>query len=320
MNLSKKKMMNPRNAYGETLLKLGEKHPNLVVLDADLSKSTKTILFAKKYRERFFEMGVAEANMISAAAGLASCGKIPFVSTFAVFATGRVYDQIRMDLAYSKSNVKIFATHGGISVGKDGASHQMIEDIALMRVLPNMTVLAPSDAVETAKIVECMAETNGPMYARIGRADAPLIYSKEFIDVLEIGKGILVKEGSDLTLLATGTMVDPAIDAQTELKKKGISTQVIDMHTIKPLDEKLILKAARDTGAIITLEEHSVIGGLGAAVAETIMEQYTGSPIRFLRMGIRDQFCESGNPADLLEKYHLNTKHIVKKAEQMLKS
>jgi len=320
MNLSKKKMMNPRNAYGETLLKLGEKHPNLVVLDADLSKSTKTILFAKKYRERFFEMGVAEANMISAAAGLASCGKIPFVSTFAVFATGRVYDQIRMDLAYSKANVKIFATHGGISVGKDGASHQMIEDIALMRVLPNMTVLAPSDAVETAKIVECMSETKGPMYARIGRADAPLIYSKEFIDILEIGKGIVVKDGSDITLIATGTMVDPALDAQTELKKKGISAQVIDMHTIKPLDEKLVLKATRDNGAIITLEEHSVIGGLGAAVAETIMEQYTGDPIRFLRMGIRDQFCESGNPADLLEKYQLNTKHIVKQAEQLLKS
>ena len=320
MSISKKQMMNPRNAYGETLLKLGKKHPNLVVLDADLSKSTKTILFAKKYRERFFEMGVAEANMISAAAGLASCGKIPFVSTFAVFATGRVYDQIRMDLAYSKSNVKIFATHGGISVGKDGASHQMIEDIALMRVLPNMTVLAPSDAVETAKIVECMAETHGPMYARIGRADAPLIYSKEFIDILEIGKGIVVKDGSDITLIATGTMVDPALDAQRNLKKKGISAQVIDMHTIKPLDEKLVLKATRDNGAIITLEEHSVIGGLGAAVAETIMEQYTGDPIRFLRMGIRDQFCESGNPADLLEKYQLNTKHIVKKAEQLLKS
>lgn len=311
-------MANPRNAYGETLVKLGEKYPNLVVLDADLSKSTKTIMFAKKYPERFFEMGIAEANMISTAAGLASCGKIPFASTFAVFATGRVYDQIRIDLAYSQANVKIFATHGGISVGKDGASHQMIEDIALMRVLPNMTVLAPSDATQTGKIVELMATNKGPMYARIGRANAPLIYDKEYIESVELGKGMMVEDGSDVTIIACGTMVDPAIDARKTLLKQGINVQVIDMHTIKPLDEKLVIKCAKETGAIITAEEHSIIGGLGGAIAETLAEN--SLPVRFRRMGIKDRFCESGEPKDLLEKYGLNEKHIVKNVKDLLKN
>ncbi|MBU0498009.1 MAG: transketolase family protein, partial [Candidatus Thermoplasmatota archaeon] len=200
-----KNMYNPRNAYGETLVELGKRIPEIVVLDADLSKSTKTILFARQFPHRFFEMGIAEANMMSAAAGLASCGKIPFASTFAVFATGRVYDQIRMGIAYSNANVKIFATHGGISVGKDGASHQMIEDIALMRVLPNMRVFAPSDATQTRKIVELMAMNFGPMYARIGRANAPLIYSSEDVSDIQIGKGMLCKEGHDVTLIACGT-------------------------------------------------------------------------------------------------------------------
>lgn len=311
-----KKMVNPRNAYGEALIELGKKHKNLVVLDADLSKSTKTIMFAKKYPERFFEMGIAEANMITTAAGLASCGKIPFVSTFAVFATGRVYDQIRMDLAYSKANVKIFATHGGISVGKDGVSHQMIEDIALMRVLPNMTVLAPSDATQTGKIVHLMAEKEGPMYARVGRADAPLIYEKKDLNDMKIGKGITVIDGSDITLIATGTMVEPALEAQKTLKKDKISARVIDMHTLKPLDEKLILKCAKETNAIITAEEHSIIGGLGAAVAEILADK--NIDIKFHRMGIKDIFCESGNPADLLEKYQLNEKHMVKFAKKLV--
>ena len=212
-------MVNPRNAYGEALIELGRKHPELVVLDADLSKSTKTIMFAKKYPDRFFEMGIAEANMMSTAAGLASCGKLPFVSTFAVFATGRVYDQIRMDIAYSCANVKIFATHGGISVGKDGASHQMIEDIALMRVLPNMTVIAPSDATQTHKLVELMAETKGPMYARVGRASAPVIYKKEDIKDIKIGKGMLIEDGTDISIIACGTMVEPALNAQKTLLK-----------------------------------------------------------------------------------------------------
>jgi transketolase len=316
--VSKKVMMNPRNAYGETLVELGKRYPNLVVLDADLSKSTKTIMFAKKYPDRFFEMGIAEANMISTAAGLASCGKIPFVSTFAVFATGRVYDQIRMDIAYSEANVKIFATHGGISVGKDGASHQMIEDIALMRVLPNMTVLAPSDAPQTSKIVELMAATKGGMYARVGRANAPVIYDENDLKDLKIGKGITVENGSsDITIIACGTMVEPALAAQKTLLKQGIKARVVDMHTIKPLDEKLVIRCAKETNAIITAEEHSIIGGLGSAVAETLAENNLS--IKFTRMGIKDIFCESGDPKDLLEKYELNEKHIVKTVKTLTK-
>ena len=310
-------MVNPRNAYGEALIDLGNKFKNLVVLDADLSKSTKTIMFAKKFPERFFEMGIAEANMITTAAGLASCGKLPFVSTFAVFATGRVYDQIRMDIAYSNANVKIFATHGGISVGKDGVSHQMIEDIALMRVLPNMTVIAPSDAIQTGKIVHLMAEKHGPMYSRVGRADAPLIYEKKDVEEMEIGKGMIVKEGSDISLISSGTMVEPALEAQKTLEKKGINARVIDMHTVKPIDENLILKCVKETNAIITAEEHSIIGGLGAAVAEILAEKNLTT--KFLRMGIKDTFCESGNPSDLLEKYQLNEKHMVKNAIKLLK-
>jgi transketolase len=310
-------MVNPRNAYGDTLVELGKKHKNLVVLDADLSKSTKTFKFAEKFPKRFFEMGIAEANMISTAAGLASCEKIPFVSTFAVFATGRVYDQIRIDVAYSKANVKIFATHGGISVGKDGASHQMIEDLALMRALPNMRVFAPSDATMTEKIVTLMAENVGPMYARVGRANAPLIYSKKDLNEVEIGKAMTVKEGSDITFICTGTMVKPALEAREELLKDGVKARVIDMHTIKPLDEDLIKKCTQETNGIITAEEHSVIGGLGAAVAETIAEK--GLKTKFYRMGIRDTFCESGNPDDLLEKYKLNKKYMIKNAKKMLK-
>jgi len=313
-------MKNPRNAYGEKLVELGGKHEDIVVLDADLSKSTKTILFAKKYPQRFFEMGIAEANMISVAAGLASTGKIPFASTFAVFATGRVYDQIRMDVAYSYANVKIFATHGGISVGKDGASHQMIEDIALMRVLPNMTVLAPSDYTQTGMIVERMAETEGPIYARIGRADAPVIYTQEYMEQLRIGKGMIVEDGDDVSILACGTMVDVAIDAHHLLEKRGISAKIIDMHTIKPLDIRLIENCLNKTGAIITIEEHSIIGGLGGAVAETLAETYSKKSCRFKRMGIKDQFCESGTPKDLFEKYKLNKKYLAIEVENLLKN
>jgi transketolase len=315
--MKKKEMANPRDAYGETLVELGGKHPNIVVLDADLSKSTKTILFAKKYPDRFFEMGIAEANMISAAAGLASCGKIPFASTFAVFATGRVYDQIRIDVAYSEANVKIFATHGGISVGKDGASHQMIEDLTLMRVLPNMTVLAPSDATQTRRLVELMATTQGPMYARIGRANAPLLYTKEDLKDIEIGKGLITKEGSDASIIACGTMVDQAVDAQEQLAKEGVSARVVDMHTIKPLDEKLVLRCLRDTNAIVTVEEHSIIGGLGGAVSEVLAEN--GSSVHFKRIGVQDMFCESGEPEELFDKYGLSTSHIIKTVKKLLK-
>jgi len=312
-----KKLVNPRDAYGEALVELGKKYKNIVVLDADLSKSTKTILFAKEFPNRFFEMGIAEANMISVAAGLASTGKIPFVSTFAVFATGRVYDQIRMDVAYSKANVKIFATHGGISVGKDGASHQMIEDLSLMRVLPNMTVIAPSDAVQTKHLVTLMAETPGPMYARIGRANAPILYSEQQMESLSLGKGMVVHEGNDISIIACGTMVDSALDAAQGLKKQGIGARVIDMHTIKPLDTALIQQCVQQTNALITTEEHSIIGGLGGAVAEFLAEQNMHVP--FQRIGIRDIFCESGDPNDLWEKYKLNSKHLMTFCIQLLK-
>lgn len=315
--MNKKVMANPRDAYGETLVELGGKYPNIVVLDADLSKSTKTILFAKKYPERFFEMGIAEANMISAAAGLASCGKVPFASTFAVFATGRVYDQIRIDVAYSEANVKIFATHGGISVGKDGASHQMIEDLTLMRVLPNMTVLAPSDSTQTRRLVELMATTPGPMYARIGRANSPVLYTKEDLKDLEIGKGWIAREGSDVSIIACGTMVDQAVDASEQLQKEGLSVRVVDMHTIKPLDEKLVLKCAKNSNAVVTVEEHSVIGGLGGAVSEVLAEQ--GLSVPFQRIGVQDMFCESGEPDELFDKYGLSTPHIMKTVKKLLK-
>jgi transketolase len=314
--VTKKEMASPRDAYGDALVSLGEKNQRIVVLDADLSKSTKTILFAKKYPERFFEMGIAEANMISTAAGLASCGKIPFASTFAVFATGRVYDQIRLDVAYSEANVKIFATHGGISVGKDGASHQMIEDLALMRVLPNMTVLAPSDAIQTRRLVELMASTEGPMYARIGRASSPVLYKKEDMKDIKIGHGMIVKDGSDACIIACGTMVDQAVDAAERLSKDGVSTRVVDMHTIKPLDEKLVLQCARDSHALVTLEEHSVIGGLGGAVSEVLAE--SGLCVPFKRMGVYDMFCESGEPEELFEKYGLSAPHIVKNVKHLL--
>jgi len=315
--MNKKMMANPRDAYGETLMELGGKNHDIVVLDADLSKSTKTILFAKKYPERFFEMGIAEANMISTAAGFASCGKIPFASSFAVFATGRVYDQIRIDVAYSKANVKIFATHGGISVGKDGASHQMIEDLTLMRVLPNMTVLAPSDAAQTRRIVELMAATEGPMYARIGRANASVLYKKEDLKDLKIGEGIIVKDGSDVSIIACGTMVNQAVDAHEKLLQDGVSARVVDMHTIKPLDERLVIQCARETNTILTVEEHSVIGGLGGAVSEVLAE--SGSSTKFKRMGVQDMFCESGEPEELFEKYGLSTSHIVNNVKKLIR-
>jgi len=308
-------MVNPRNAYGEALIELGEKYKDLVVLDADLSKSTKTIMFAKKYPERFFEMGIAEANMMSTAAGMASCGKLPFVSTFAVFATGRVYDQVRMDIAYSNKNVKIFATHGGISVGKDGVSHQMIEDLGLMRVLPNMTVIAPSDAIQTKKIVHLMAEKIGPMYARVGRADAPAIYGKNDLDDIKIGKGMIVEDGSDISFIACGTMVEQALEARNSLIKQGIKARVIDMHTIKPIDEKLIIKCTKETNAIITAEEHTVIGGLGGAVSEVIVNKF---PIPVEMVGVRDVFTLSGSPQELMAAYGLTSDDIIAAVERAI--
>ncbi len=310
------KLINPRDVYGDTLIELGESNPNIVALDADLSKSTKTCKFCYRFPNRFFNMGIAEANMISVAAGLASCGKIPFVSTFAVFVPGRTYDQIRMSVAYSDMNVKLFSTHAGVSVGKDGVSHQMLEDLALMRVLPNMKIFIPSDPVITKKIVYLMAENKGPMYSRVGREPMEIIYDEKELEDLKIRRMLHIKDGDDLALIACGTMVKNAIEAGKELEKKGISTGIVDAWNLKPFDNHTIDKIAEKVNAILTIEEHSVIGGLGGAVAERLSE--TGYKGGFIRMGINDMFCESGDPRDLLEKYGLTIKHIVNQAEKMV--
>ena len=310
------KLINPRDVYGDTLIELGESNPNIVALDADLSKSTKTCKFCYRFPNRFFNMGIAEANMISVAAGLASCGKIPFVSTFAVFVPGRTYDQIRMSVAYSDMNVKLFSTHAGVSVGKDGVSHQMLEDLALMRVLPNMKIFIPSDPVITKKIVYIMAENRGPMYSRVGREPMEVIYDEKELEDLKIGKMLNIKDGDDIAIIACGTMVKNAIEAGRELEKKGFSTNIVDVWNLKPFDNNMVDKIARKVNVIITVEEHSIIGGLGSAVAERLSEKrYKG---KFKRIGIKDTFCESGDPKDLLEKYELTAKHIVNQAEEMV--
>jgi len=310
------KLINPRDVYGDTLIELGESNPNIVALDADLSKSTKTYKFCYRFPNRFFNMGIAEANMISVAAGLASCGKIPFVSTFAVFVPGRTYDQIRMSVAYSDMNVKLFSTHAGVSVGKDGVSHQMLEDLALMRVLPNMKIFIPSDPVITKKIVYIMAENRGPMYSRVGREPMEVIYDEKELGDLKIGKVLNIKDGDDIAIIACGTMVKNAIEAGRELEKKGFSTNIVDVWNLKPFDNNMVDKIARKVNVIITVEEHSIIGGLGSAVAERLSE--IGYKGKFRRIGIKDTFCESGDPKDLLEKYELTAKHIVSQAEEMV--
>ena len=310
------KLINPRDVYGDTLIELGESNPNIVALDADLSKSTKTCKFCYRFPNRFFNMGIAEANMISVAAGLASCGKIPFVSTFAVFVPGRTYDQIRMSVAYSDMNVKLFSTHAGVSVGKDGVSHQMLEDLALMRVLPNMKIFIPSDPVITKKIVYIMAENRGPMYSRVGREPMEVIYDEKELGDLKIGKVLNIKDGDDIAIIACGTMVKNAIEAGRELEKKGFSTNIVDVWNLKPFDNNMVDKIARKVNVIITVEEHSIIGGLGSAVAERLSE--IGYKGKFKRIGIKDTFCESGDPKDLLEKYELTAKHIVSQAEEMV--
>lgn len=300
-----------REAYGSALAEFGADQ-RIVVFDADLSKSTKTEVFKKKYPERFFNAGIAEGNMIVMAAGMASCGKIAFASTFAVFAAGRAFEQIRNSVCYPKLNVKIAATHAGLTVGEDGASHQAIEDIAIMRALPNMTVLCPSDAIETRHAVQAAIAHDGPVYLRLGRLGVPALYDESSFH-FELGKGITLAEGSDVTIVATGMMVHAASNAAELLKKDGISARVIDIHTIKPLDQELILKAARETGAIVTAEEHSVIGGLGGAVAELLSES---CPVPVLRVGVQDKFGKSGTPNALLEMYGLTAEEIANKAKK----
>jgi transketolase len=306
-------MIATRDAYGKTLVELGRENDKVVVLDADLSGSTKTGLFAKEFPQRFFNAGIAEANMVGMAAGLAAGGMLPFASTFAVFAAGRAFEQIRQSLAYPGMNVKIVATHGGITVGEDGGSHQSIEDLAIMRSLPNMTVLCPADGPETAAAIRAIAEYDGPVYVRLGRAKVPVVF-EENCD-FAIGKGSVVREGSDLTFVTTGLMTAQAVEAAEILAEENIDARVVHLGSIKPIDVDLILQAARQTGAIVTAEEHSIIGGLGGAVCEVLAE---GCPTPVERVGMRDVFGQSGTADDLLAHYGLTPAHLVEAAERVL--
>lgn len=302
-----------RESYGEELEKLGKENEKIVVLDADLSSATKTSIFAKSIPERFFNMGIAEQNMMSTAAGMATCGDIPYVSTFAMFAAGRAYDQIRNSICYPNLNVKICATHCGITVGEDGATHQMLEDISLMRGIPNMTVLCTSDDIETKWAVEEISKINGPVYLRLCRLDTPVIYEKN--QNFEIGKAVQIGNGTDATIFATGVVVSEAIKAKEELEKQGINIRVVDIHTIKPIDKETIIKCAKETKKIISIEDHSIIGGLGTAISEVLVEEY---PCRLMKMGIKDEFGKSGKASELLEYYGLTAEQIIKNVKTIL--
>lgn len=301
-----------REAYGKALVKLSSLNKNVVVLDADLSKSTKTADFKAVSPERFINVGIAESNMMGIAAGLSTCGKIPFASTFAMFAAGRAFEQIRNSICYPKLNVKICATHAGLTVGEDGATHQSVEDISLMRSIPNMTVINPADAVETEAAILAVAEYNGPCYVRLGRLAVDIINDAQNYK-FEIGKGVTLSDGSDVTIVATGMMVQLALEAKDILLKEGISARVINIHTIKPIDKELLIKAAQETKAIVTVEEHSIIGGLGSAVAEVVTEEY---PVPVLKVGIKDTFGESGKPDELLKVYGLTAEAIVENSRK----
>lgn len=301
-----------RNAYGEALAELGEKYPEIVALDADLSGSTMSKLFAAKYPDRFFDCGIAEANMIGIAAGLAADGFKPYASTFAMFATGRAYEQIRNSVAYPGLNVKIAGSHGGLSVGEDGATHQCIEDFALMRDIPGMLVCCPCDGHEMRLAVEALINYNGPAYLRLGRAAADIFTDEVEGYSFELGKGCTLRDGRDVTIIANGIMVAKALEAAKMLESEGISARVIDMHTIKPLDEELVLKAAKETGCIVTTEEHSIVGGLGGAVCEYLSGV---CPVPVIRHGVNDKFGRSGKAAEVLEHYGLTAEHIAQKAK-----
>lgn len=302
-----------RDAYGQALAELGAINDKVVVLDADLSKSTKTNDFKKVFPERFFNIGIAEQNLLGTAAGFAAAGKIPFASSFAVFAVGRAYDQIRNSIAYPKLNVKIAATHAGLTVGEDGGSHQMLEDIALMRALPNMTVLVPADGEETKQAVMAAAAYEGPVYIRLGRPKVPVLFDADY--QFEIGKGVVLQEGSDVTLVATGIMVSKAVEAAEKLAAEGISAAVVNISTIKPLDNALIIQMTQKTGAVVTCEEHNIYGGLGSAVAEVLVEH---CPVPMVRVGVADKFGESGLPDQLLEKHGLTADNIAAKAKEVI--
>lgn len=311
--MARRKLDSTRDVYGRVLAEMGKTYPNLVVLDADLSVSTKTCVFAKQFPERFFNAGVAEQDMICVAAGLATTGKIVFASTFAAFAAGRAWEQVRVSLAYPRLNVKVVATHGGITTGEDGATHQATEDIAIMRALPNMTVIVPADAPETEKALRAIAAMHGPAYMRLSRGKTPVINDKDYD--FRIGKGVTLADGKDVTIIAAGIMVAMALDARESLASEGVSARVINIHTIKPLDKELIIAAAKETGAVVTAEEHTVIGGLGSAVAEVLGEN---CPVPMYRLGMKDMFGESGKPDDLLEKYGLSTDEICRAAKAVV--
>ncbi|MCX3068289.1 MULTISPECIES: transketolase family protein [Cetobacterium] len=295
-----------RQAYGEALVELGRQNNNIVVLDADLTKSTKTNLFQEAFPERHINVGIAEADLIGTAAGLATCGKIPFASTFAMFAAGRAFEQIRNTVAYPKLNVKIAPTHAGISVGEDGGSHQSVEDISLMRSIPGMVVLSPADATETKKMIFAAAEYNGPVYIRMGRLDVPVLFDDSYD--FQIGIANTIKEGTDVTILATGLMTARALEAAEKLQAEGVSVRVVNVGTIKPLDGETVLKAAQETKFIVTAEEHSVIGGLGSAVSEFLSETH---PTLVKKVGIYDVFGQSGKAEELLEKYELTATKLI---------
>ena len=301
-----------RQSYGEALAKLGEENENVVVLDADLSSATKTSIFAKKFPDRFFDIGIAEQDMMGTAAGLSTFGKIPYASTFAVFASGRSYDQVRNTIAHTNANVKICATHAGITVGEDGATHQMLEDIGMMRMLPNMRVISPSDDVQTKWVIKEVSKIQGPFYIRLCRLATPIIYDEEFVKEnnikFEIGKGIQIGNGTDASIIATGVTVQEALKAKENLEKEGINIRVIDMHTIKPIDKELIIKCAKKTKKIITIEDHSIYGGLGSSVCEVLSENY---PAKVIRMGIKDTFGESGKAEELMRHFKIDCNSIV---------
>lgn len=303
--MNEEKKIATRQSYGEALANLGEKNKNIVVLDADLSEATKTNIFAKKFPDRFIDVGIAEQNLMGMAAGLATYGKIPYVSTFAVFAAGRAYDQIRNSICYPKLNVKICATHAGMTVGEDGATHQMLEDLSLMRTLPNMTVLSPSDDTQTKWIIEEISKIQGPVYIRLARVATPVIYDEN--QKFEIGKMIQLGDGTDATVFATGVMVSESLKAQEQLAEEGINIRVVDVHTIKPIDKEMIIKCAKETKKIITIEDHSIIGGLGSSICEVLSEEY---PTKVIRIGMQDRFGKSGKGEQLLRYFKMDSEAI----------
>ncbi len=304
-----------RDSYGEALRDFAEEYKELVVLDADLAAATKTGIFKKAYPARFFDCGIAEANMMGVAAGLASCGKIPFASTFAMFAAGRAYEIVRNSIGYPRLNVKIGATHAGISVGEDGATHQCNEDIALMRTIPGMTIINPCDDVEARAAVKAALDFNGPVYMRFGRLAVPVINDRETY-TFKLGRGVVLREGVDAAIIATGLMVNEAVEAAKLLEADGISIRVVNIHTIKPLDKQLVAECAVKTGLIVTAEEHSVIGGLGSAVAETVTES---CPVPVIKIGVNDEFGHSGPAVDLLKEFGLSAENIVKTVKDAMK-